>query len=691
MNPNTPFRKKALATTATDSGLTESNTPLTYTDSQSTLSNSPNRLERGTVHVRSDRLETSLLGRDDVFFPPHVVPTSPEETPQNQSANQGPSISVDKGTTIKGPDILVTPIPGAQDFSANPESSQPTFPLPSQPTDGVINKGQVVEGPEILVTPIPDTESYDDEVIEGGGTAAVNSTNLSHLRKGGYIDKLITPIPGTELQQDFVVEDSRRSDWSDLRILPNSGQETAETLTKGEVIQGPDILITPIPDILNLQNDITPIQETPEDFSVMGQIQILSPSSNQNVFDLEHEINWAPSKFDQNKSNNISYTVKFWGEDTLTKSSQTIGRTQPFLTINTGENVSLGGLLNDSSFTPGSRYALQVLHYFNKQLLATSATISFFYTPLLSGPVFLQTQLIPIQLVIRDEKDRVSGKVFKVYYFFRNGKWFRILDPKRMHPKDPKGIDLREGIKDQNFTSAPPEVSAELNQELFPPGWEKAWQQFDEASRVQLQILAQLGLKLQGVDPETIALIQTVRKDLEEGKSADSIWETHKTKILLIILGLVAAAAVGAIVGKLFRLIFRRKWLKALTHVEEATDTIIIRVDDSLKAIKDVRKGLDGAIAGQVKKDAGKLYCPPAIVTVINTSGKKGAATDMFLEWFKILKAYAKKKGLKEVHIVRTASSDDGVKFLKRLGFKPTSSNTHLKGLGDWELTLPVK
>ena len=506
------------------------------------------------------------------------------------------------------------------------------------------------------------------------------------------IDKLITPIPGSEFKGEFVLagEGVVRPEFNH----PSNTDQGAEgTLSKGDLIQRPEILVTPIPDRLNIQKDFEPVQVSVENLRINGRIEILTPLPEQSLFDMEQEIRWAPFEFENERFNRLSYTVKFWEESNQTLGPQQFALSQPFATVSSTKNAVLPRLLNVSQFTPGKRYVLQVLasSIVTSQVLASSTLVPFFYTPILTGPVFLQTKLIPIQLVIQEEKDPVSGKERKVYYFFRNGKWFRIVDPKRKHPKDPHGIDIRDGIKDPNFTAAPADINAELNKRFFPTGWEKNWQQFEESSRVQLQILAQIGLKMQGVDPESIALMQTIREELAAGESVGSIWETHQTKILLIILGLIASAAVGAILGKLFRLIFRKKWLKALTDVDPGEDIIKIRVKDGLKAIKDKRNGLDGAIAGIVQKEAERLYCPPAITTFVNTSGKTGAVTDLFLEWIKILKAYAKEKGLKEVHIVRTASSSDGVKLLKRLGFKPTAGNKSLKGIGDWERTLPVK
>jgi hypothetical protein len=74
----------------------------------------------------------------------------------------------------------------------------------------------------------------------------------------------------------------------------------------------------------------------------------------------------------------------------------------------------------------------------------------------------------------------------------------------------------------------------------------------------------------------------------------------------------------------------------------------------------------------------------------INSTGKRGLATDTFEEWVKILKKFAKEKGLKKVRITRVASTPEGAKMMRRLGFEPVVGRCKPDGIGFWRKIVNV-
>ena len=313
--------------------------------------------------------------------------------------------------------------------------------------------------------------------------------------------------------------------------------------------------------------------------------------------------------------------------------------------------------------------------------------------PMLLGLPALSPALSPvlfalnyIQLVAREEKDPKTGKTIIVYYFFRDGKWWRVKDPNKKHPRDKKGIDLRE-TEDPNFEEADAKTAAKLNEDIFPTDWQKKWKDFEEHMARDLQMMSHMLLAMQGISEEEAGLVMQIRQMLHSGRSLDEILEIKWWEILKILL--IAAATAGAlkVLGRFLRILFKTRLLKKLTQVDELDDEITITVKKKHQP-SNTKKGIQGEIKGKVDKTTGTLECDPTSVDWVNKTGQKGLATDLFEEWIKLLVEYAKKKGLKRVRIRRAASSKSGEKLMERLGFKKIFNG---ESGSVWEKVIDVK
>ena len=292
-----------------------------------------------------------------------------------------------------------------------------------------------------------------------------------------------------------------------------------------------------------------------------------------------------------------------------------------------------------------------------------------------------------IQLVRRKEKDKITKKDIVVYYFYRNGKWWQIIDKKKKHPKDDKGIDLREGAN-PNYKEADAKVAKELNKKFFPTGWEKAWEGFDKEAAFQLQMMAGMLLAMQGISEEDAKLIMQIKKMRIDGKDWDAILDKKWWAILKILLFAGATAGTGALLSRFLGKLFKLRFLKKLTKVDELEDQITITVKKKFRSGPNVKKGITGEIKGRVDKGKGILDCDPVAVDWVNKTGKRGLATDLFRTWIEKLLEFAKKKGLKKVRIRRAARSKSGEKMMERLGFKKIFNG---KSGSVWEKVIDVK
>lgn len=298
-------------------------------------------------------------------------------------------------------------------------------------------------------------------------------------------------------------------------------------------------------------------------------------------------------------------------------------------------------------------------------------------TPLLAS-------LNTVQLIGRKEKD-ASGKERTVYYFFRDGKWWRIRDPERKHPDDPNGIDVRDGIPDPNFVEADAATAEELRKMFFPTGWEEKWSEFEETNRVQMQLMWAIGWQMAGGDAESAKIVFDIRKALDGGKPWSEIIEENWRGIVF---GILLGAAVGK-AGKIlapFRRFFRRffpELIDRITDVVKHGDDITIMTkrevlngNSSALGKKVGGKGVFAIITGRVDRARKTLYCTPTDLPWKNQTGREGFARDIYENWVEKLKAFAREKNLRHVEIEAETISDQGRAMAEKLGYQIVSEST---------------
>jgi hypothetical protein len=137
------------------------------------------------------------------------------------------------------------------------------------------------------------------------------------------------------------------------------------------------------------------------------------------------------------------------------------------------------------------------------------------------------------------------------YYFWRDGKWWRIKDPKLKLRDDPTLIDLRDGTGNRNYEPAKREAGEKLDRTFFPTGWQDFWKGFEESTARQLQGLAITLSALTGTD---LLVWRKIRRMRDQGKSWAQIWGACWLDILkivgwMLVLGLPLAKLLGRIFG----------------------------------------------------------------------------------------------------------------------------------------------
>jgi len=290
-----------------------------------------------------------------------------------------------------------------------------------------------------------------------------------------------------------------------------------------------------------------------------------------------------------------------------------------------------------------------------------------------------------VQLIGRKEKD-ASGKERVVYYFFRDGKWWRIRDPESKHPEDPNAIDVRDDIPDKNFTEADATTTEELREKFFPTGWEENWREFEESQRVQMQLMWAIGWQMGGGDAESAKLVFDIKKGLDAGKSWDEILGEHWRTILYSVIFGVALGSAGKllrVLKRFFRYMFP-KLIERITRIVKNGDDITITTtpetwvgNTSGKLGKKVGgKGITARVTGRIDRGRNVLYCTPTDTPWENATGRRGFARDLFENWLEKLKKFAREKKVGNVEIDVETISEEGAKMARELNFVKVSEKT---------------
>lgn len=310
-------------------------------------------------------------------------------------------------------------------------------------------------------------------------------------------------------------------------------------------------------------------------------------------------------------------------------------------------------------------------------------------------PVGLLFSVVVIDVVRREVTDPKTGEVHYEYYFYRDGKWWRILDPDLRHPDYPDLFDLEDESDRPNFEPAGDEEARRLDGVFFPSGWELFWRAFDESMHRDLQLLAAMAAMQVGLEAEDLELLEQIREMSKNGHTIEEIWDAKQDRILyLILFGLVGVAATGAasmaarrLLGRLFRKMFRRLWIRRIRRVKETENSIEVDVHPDFRP-RGGQGGVQGGLRGTVNRGTNTLDSDYGAEEWINSTGRRGLATDIMSDFIDVLVDFARRKGLRRVRIRRVASTEEGAGLLRRNGFQPVRVDEN--GIGLWERIIEV-
>lgn len=303
-----------------------------------------------------------------------------------------------------------------------------------------------------------------------------------------------------------------------------------------------------------------------------------------------------------------------------------------------------------------------------------------------------------IQTITRKETDK-TGKERTVWYFFRDGKWWRILDPKKKSRDDPELVDLEDDKPKKNFVEADKSIQDKLNKQFFPTDWDKHWGDFSDVSKQQLQIMFIMLTQMNGIDAEDADLVMQIRKMLGRGKKVDEILELKESKVYSAMVGvaigvgtlggaaIVKKAGLGGLLRKFLGKFFGESRLfKKVTRRKESADMLELDVYPNSKLGKQGK--VKGDLRGKVNRDKGRLDVDSSTGNFENNGAGRGFVKRLGLDWLEEMRKFARKKGLKKVRATQWACTPEGVEAAKKLGMRPVPGRTRPDGIGQWELIL---
>jgi len=142
------------------------------------------------------------------------------------------------------------------------------------------------------------------------------------------------------------------------------------------------------------------------------------------------------------------------------------------------------------------------------------------------------------------------------HYFHRNGRWWRILDPKLYVKGSRTLIDLRDGSPKNNWTKADDGAASRLDRMFFPTDADEFWKGFNEATRRQLQGLA---ITLATTSGQDLSLWTNIKHARDEGKSWSEIWDAFWPVILVYLLNAgLKSTALAKLLSRVFGPFSRR-------------------------------------------------------------------------------------------------------------------------------------
>lgn len=306
-----------------------------------------------------------------------------------------------------------------------------------------------------------------------------------------------------------------------------------------------------------------------------------------------------------------------------------------------------------------------------------------------------------IQTITRKERDPNTGKERTIWYFFRDGKWWRILDPEKKSAEDPTLVDLEDDKPDKNFVEADQSVADQLNSQFFPEDWEKDWEDFEEVTRRQLQIMFIMLTQMQGIDAEDADLVLQIKKMLHDGKTVDQILNEKESKIYKALIGVAIGAVtagglavvkksglgvfLGRFLGKFFgeSRIFRK-----VTRRRETVDSLELDIDPTSTLGRQGK--VKGNLRGKVNREKGQLDVDSGSENFENNGAGRSFVKRLGKHWTDEMIEFARKKGLKKVRITQWVCTKDGAEAARKMGFRPVTGRIKPDGTGQWEQVFDV-
>ena len=314
------------------------------------------------------------------------------------------------------------------------------------------------------------------------------------------------------------------------------------------------------------------------------------------------------------------------------------------------------------------------------------------YAMPLSGILFS----VYIQTVTRKEKDQLTGKDRTVWYFYRDGKWWRILDPKKKSADDPELVDLEDDKPTKNFTEADKAATDSLNKKFFPTDWEKHWEGFSDVSRRQLQIMFIMLTQMNGIDAEDADLVLQIRKMLGEGKTLDQILSEKESKIYKAMIGVaigVGTAGAAVVVKRTGLGGYLRKFLgkffgesrifKKITRRTETPDSLDLDINPTSTLGRQGK--VKGNLSGKVNRDLDRLDVDSGTEKFENNGAGRGFVKRLGADWLEQMKEFARKKGLSKVRVTQWVCSKEGAEAAAKMGMRRVPNRTKPDGTGQWE------
>lgn len=273
------------------------------------------------------------------------------------------------------------------------------------------------------------------------------------------------------------------------------------------------------------------------------------------------------------------------------------------------------------------------------------------------------------------------------YAFFRNGKWWRVIDPNKKDPYAPETVDINTASANPNFKLEAKEA-ADLNERFFFAGWNKTWTGLPPVEQPQFQILYQSLLYTNGVAREELELLLSIFRARGKGNSWDVIWNSKGDQILKMVLFTGVTVVGTPLMGRFLKRIYKDKIVRQISHIEEQNGVFTLTVAPLYR--QTTAGGLKGTLMAQMTQVGGEPVLQVSVQgeSLENNTGVRNLGIDLFRYWISELEKHAHSKGAKKLIVQHSVSSPSGENMMQRMGFTRTSLLPSGHSVWAWTLNL---